>query len=306
MLLLSQLQRLSISNFLLAAWLLLAAILAMGLPYMLGPSWADSVHSVLLVLSYSAMYLAPLILLALLTTRWPGVRNAVVVVAYVILVSLLFANHRLYDLYGFHFNGFVWNLITTPGGLESLGADQHSAATLLRYLGVLLLGVLLCYCLSYATRDRAVSWKKIALVFIVLTLSERLIYGVAFARQYGPILNQADHFIFYQPLKMNSLLTALKLDVKAYTKPVRMDGPASGGLHYPLAELRVKRVAKPPNIIILMAESLRYRDVMNPHVMPDSTRFAKQYATEFTHHYSGGNGTRQAMFAFFYGLYGNY
>jgi hypothetical protein len=53
-----------------------------------------------------------------------------------------------------------------------------------------------------------------------------------------------------------------------------------------------------------MAESLR-ADMLNPKVMPQSWAFS-QKAIRFDHHYSGGNGTRMALFAAFYGLYGNY
>jgi membrane-anchored protein YejM (alkaline phosphatase superfamily) len=39
--------------------------------------------------------------------------------------------------------------------------------------------------------------------------------------------------------------------------------------------------------------------------MPNMTQFSKK-AWNFTHHYSGGNGTRQGLFALFYGIPGNY
>jgi membrane-anchored protein YejM (alkaline phosphatase superfamily) len=29
----------------------------------------------------------------------------------------------VFNIYGFHMNGFVWNLIITPGGIQSMGAD---------------------------------------------------------------------------------------------------------------------------------------------------------------------------------------
>ena len=45
---------------------------------------------------------------------------------YFTLLLLVMADYKLYSLYGFHINGFVLNLITTPGGIESMGAHRHS------------------------------------------------------------------------------------------------------------------------------------------------------------------------------------
>ncbi|WP_205655600.1 DUF3413 domain-containing protein [Alcanivorax sp. 24] len=52
--------------------------------------------------------------------------------------SLLFllVDGQIHDLYGFHLNGFVWNLLTTPGGFTSMGA-AYGAAHFLAYRPVL-------------------------------------------------------------------------------------------------------------------------------------------------------------------------
>jgi hypothetical protein len=42
--------------------------------------------------------------------------------------ALLFADRIIHDMYGFHINGFVVDLVFTPGGIDSLGADDDDAA----------------------------------------------------------------------------------------------------------------------------------------------------------------------------------
>ena len=76
-------------------------------------------------LSYSAIYLLPAGLLSLLARRcWPRRRNtliAIAVVASALTLLMVRVDRSIYDLYNFHFNGFVLNLLLTPGGIESLG-----------------------------------------------------------------------------------------------------------------------------------------------------------------------------------------
>ena len=87
---------------------------------------------------------------------------------------------------------------------------------------------------------------------------------------------------------------------------LRIKNTEKATLHYPLAKITLNKVDKPYNIIMLVAESLRDKDIFTEQVMPYSTAFAKQHDTRFQQHYSGGNGTRQGLFALFYGLYGIY
>jgi membrane-anchored protein YejM (alkaline phosphatase superfamily) len=43
-----------------------------------------------------------------------------------IVVLLVFIDLQLFKLYEYHINAFVWNLVTTPGGLAALGASQET------------------------------------------------------------------------------------------------------------------------------------------------------------------------------------
>ena len=46
-----------------------------------------------------------------------------------LVAATLLADVRIHELYGFHINGFVWNLVTTPGGIASLEASTETWLT---------------------------------------------------------------------------------------------------------------------------------------------------------------------------------
>ena len=46
-----------------------------------------------------------------------------------LVAATLLADVRIHELYGFHVNGFVWNLVTTPGGIASLEASTETWLT---------------------------------------------------------------------------------------------------------------------------------------------------------------------------------
>jgi uncharacterized protein len=299
-------QGVSYPSFILCAWFVLAVVCASSLTYVLTPVILDSVHSVLLIFNYGLIYNTPTILLCWLLQSWPKIRLAVVSLTFSITVAVIFFDGRLYDLYGFHINGFVWNLLTTPGGFDSLGADQTNPMVVFKYITYLVLALLFCLFSAHIFRKKSVRVLPIVFAFLAITLSERVMYSFANASLNGSILTQADHMIFYQPLTMNKLLAKVGYQVKKTKKAVKISGGNTGNVKYPLNTIKLNKVEKPHNIIMMVAESMRYQDVFNAKVMPNSVKFAADHAVNFSHHYSGGNGTRQGLFALFYGLYGSY
>ncbi|MBM4054670.1 MAG: DUF3413 domain-containing protein, partial [Planctomycetes bacterium] len=47
---------------------------------------------------------------------------------FTLIQLFIFTDKQIFKLYHFHINGFVWNLIITPGGIESMG---NSSSTIL-------------------------------------------------------------------------------------------------------------------------------------------------------------------------------
>jgi membrane-anchored protein YejM (alkaline phosphatase superfamily) len=294
-------------------------------------SGVELAYLIAVLVTYSGLYLlpvlVPVVLLnrALATRRVAGLLERLRVraswLSWLVMGPLLLgltavqlvlvADARIHDMYGFHLNGFVWNLVTTPGGIESLGAGTSTRLTVAALVAGLLCveACLLLLCARSARlRDafRRAFPRPVVLGLAIglplLSVGERLTYGASQLRGYTPITAAADALPFYARLRLQGFGERHGLfadrDLLAAAPHV------SVGLAYPLAPLVRAPEHHDWNIVWLVAESLR-ADMLDPAIMPESAAFAARSA-EFRGHYSGGNGTRMGMFSMFYGLYGSY
>lgn len=288
----------------LLTWLALALHLARFFD-LAAPSWL-LVYQSLLIGSYALLFMTPVWALARLAGRWLPVTGQILAIALAGLLQLaLYGDHLLWQLYGFHLNGFVWNILTTPGGIEALG----SSASTEREFALLAAGLLILqgalWLLARGLARFALPVPRLAWVlplFLVATLGERISYGVGHFYGYSPLLESAQRMPFYQPLTMRRVLE----QQFGLERPQRMEVASAelkGQLRYPQAPLRIAAPERPLNVVWLVAESWR-ADTLNERVMPQTHAFARR-AQHFTSHFSGGNGTRIGMFSQFYGLPAN-
>jgi len=227
------------------------------------------------------------------------------------LVGLSLLDGYVYDLYGFHLNGMVWNLVVTPGGVASMAAGWSTylvfAAIALVLVGIqvgLLLAVLRVDRLRRLGENRLTGRRVAVLVGSVLLLiaAEKLTYAFCVFRAFGPVPATSAAFPVYIPVTFSTTLRKMGFsDRRGETLQLRGH---SSHLEYPLKPLEVDPAARLPNVVWLISESLRW-DMMEPDIMPAACRFGEG-ALRFKRHYSGGNGTRMGMFSMFYGLTGNY
>ena len=226
----------------------------------------------------------------------------VAVLATAAALAFLLADARVHAIYGFHVDGFVLNLVLTPGGIESMGAGASTYRTcVLLALGILgLSGALLALAHSRPLRALRPRLGLLALAWLTVSLGERVGYGAAHVAGLGPVLAAADAFPLYSRLTFDRL--AQRLGVA--TPQGDTLAPGDGRLAYPLAPPLIEPPAQPLNVVWLVAESLR-ADSLVPEVMPRTWDFARD-ARRFERHYSSGNGTRMGVFGMFYGLYGPY
>jgi len=309
-------RRATLANYLLLTYGVLVVNVA-GFARAAAPSDALGAGFALAVCAtYSVLYLAPVALVVAvvsLALRSGGrmARAAVSTLAVVggaALQIFIFGDRFLFGLYGFHLNGFVWNLVTTRGGIESMdgGADTIAA-----FAGIAAAFVALQTGLWFAaTRERVgaslvklrggrAAWAGLAL-FLALGAAERAVYAVSYAVHRNSILSVADAFPMYLPTRARNLTRAL--GIRSPTDAVALEA-SRGVIDYPLRP--IERVAHPAyNVVWLVSESLR-ADALDPEIMPATTAFAAR-ALRFRQHYSGGNNTRMGMFSMFYGLYGGY
>lgn len=314
-------------RFLLLSWLAVLANLA-GL--LSRAPWSDALvggFTLAVYLTYALFYLAPVFVpvwLLHLALSIPAVSRAVArlrlpVDALLALVAIagtatvqlaLHADLVILRLFGFHVNGFVWNLLTTPGGIDSLDASGSSK----RSFALLVAGFVALQAVLYvvAARSRWMArwipqppgWKPrfvLAALGVVLSASERLTFAVSHLTEHRPVLVAAETFPLYQTFHWRKLGEMLGISKHHDTSLLDLDEDAQ--LEYPRVPLERAPGSRDWNVLWLVSESLR-ADSLNPEVMPATSAFAER-ATRFERHFSSGNGTRMGMFGMFFGLYGN-
>jgi membrane-anchored protein YejM (alkaline phosphatase superfamily) len=313
-----------VAHYFFGAYILL---LALCLPFVRRawiPARGSHAYAVALDLTQAALYLAPAFLLTQLVLaiaradrarvekqRW---RAAIVyTVAFALTTATavaIVADGRVFEIFGFHLDGFVWNLVTTPGGIDSMGLGSEGEWSAVRVIGTLAgAHAALLWGARHLARSEArlaAPWRvyRFALPMIVLVaLGERVTYAVGQARANASILMQANAFPVYLPITARTFLTRLGIATRRSDDLPTLDNDSSQ-LAYPLVPIRVEPPERPWNLVWLVGESLRW-DALDPEVMPAAWGLARD-GWRFTQHYSGGNGTRMGMFSMFYGLYGSY
>ena len=221
----------------------------------------------------------------------------------------LFADRFIFKMYGFHLNGFVWNIICTKGGIESLGASNGSVAVFTMIVAGLLILQFVLLMAAWKTRNFimpqwVLKFRKISMVcLVILAVSQALIYGISNFKGYAPVLVASKDFPLYQPVTFKGLCS--KLGLKApRDNNIKISMDDTSELNYPAVPISRSNDYKKYNIVWLVAESLR-ADMLDQEIMPSTWQFSQQ-SLNCLNHYSGGNGTRMGLFSMFYGLYGNY
>jgi membrane-anchored protein YejM (alkaline phosphatase superfamily) len=217
----------------------------------------------------------------------------------------------VFGIYGFHLNGMVWNLVMTPGGVNSMAAGLSTylvfAAIVLAVIGFQA-GLLAVVLRVPRLRRLGEGWgtrRRISIAvaaFVALLAAEKLTYALSVFRSYDEVPSAASSFPLYVPITFTTALRRMGFNDSREGMPKVDEG--SSRLSYPLKPLRIDPAAKPLNVVWLVSESLR-ADMLDPAIMPAASAFAGG-AVRFQRHYSGGNGTRMGMFSMFYGLTGNY
>jgi len=308
-----------IHRFYLLTWLLLALHVSTLTSASQYSSAYPAFWTLATTFSYSFFYMLPALaggyLVRWLIGRLPAGRSGGWIVA-VLLVgltglthALLFTDRMIHSMYGFHINGFVLDLVTTPGGIESLGASRSTQITAALIVAALLAVQTLAYYLAAGRTvpngqrsSTGLRWRWLLVALVLLSLGERVAYAYSSVVNYQPILFASERYPFYLPLSLRKLAKRLGIEEQARGKG-GFDVKA-GSLNYPLAPLVIEPPAKSPNIVWLVAESLRF-DMLDPKIMPKLWNFSDQ-AMRLEKHYSGGNLTQMGVFSMFYGLYSPY
>ncbi|MCC6407980.1 MAG: sulfatase-like hydrolase/transferase [Planctomycetes bacterium] len=228
--------------------------------------------------------------------------------AWATVLFLLYADTRIYSLFRYHFNGMVWNLLTTPGGEDAfqLGPSELvlPLAAVVVWVAVELL--LLARFRGDAIRPGALRFRPgwlAAGLCVPIVLVDKAIYARADLVRDREITVFARVFPYYAPITIKKVARTW-FGVKLDERPKVDVGSSSRILTYPLARPTFAPDAPRPNVLVVVVDSLR-ADALDPTRMPNLTRFAEG-GRVFADHLSGGNATRFGIFSLLYGLPGSY
>lgn len=258
-----------------------------------------------IVLSYALLYNLPVFAAIWLSERWRGrgVADVLVILTASATQLLLAADFQIHGMFGFHVNGFVINLLTTPEGVASMGAGDGT-------VHVVWLGVIVAIAVNAALWFTLGRWRpagrfrlrRIVVALVLLGAAERITYGIAYIQAWPDLMAISSTVPGYQPFTFRSLAKKMGFEMR---RRIGINAPgADTTLVYPKKPLEYKAVENPPNVVMFVCESLR-EDMLTPEIMPRAWSFAME-SQRFTRQYSGGNGTRMGMFTAFYGVPGNY
>ncbi|MCB1932714.1 MAG: sulfatase-like hydrolase/transferase [Candidatus Accumulibacter sp.] len=271
-------------------------------------------------LAHAAVFVLPVILIGQVlemvvrprgdrVPRWKlALVYGLVWLASLIVVIVVFTDLQLFKLYEYHINAFVWNLVTTPGGLAALGATEQTTYTVagLVALAAIALAALLTLTHRLAAQSPALrSSYRMALglgglLLVTLSVTEG-VYAFSSYTGKESYLQAASVLPFHLNTSATSLLRRLGIAPAEKSNTLKL---AKGKISYPLQPITTTPIEKYPNIIWLTAESFRW-DLLNEEVTPNLWAFAGK-SMRFKRHYSGGNRTRMGMFSMFYGLHAPY
>lgn len=296
------------------------ALLYVALLCMLASYWPqvsiDGAAAWTLVLAattgYAALYvllaMLPCMLLALLMPQRLKSRAPVLSIVAAsggsLMLLAVYADYRLYALYQYHVNGFVLNLLTTPGGIAALGATRSTELTAMLQIAAILALNLGALGLLWRARGRGpqLPAKRTALALFVLLgvlIGEEGVYAWSVYTGQETLLAASAVIPFHLHSSATTLFSRLGVERQA-RQNLRI---AHGTVVYPQAPVKAAKL-RADNVVVLVAESFRW-DLLTPQITPNLWKFA-QRATRYEHHYSGGNRTRMGLFSLFYGLYAPY
>lgn len=218
----------------------------------------------------------------------------------------IYANSKIYALYGMFFNGFIINLLVTPGGVESLGGSSASDLGFALIAAGFVLAQALLLALLHVVYARFQARRVLPRQLYRYGIGAMAVLAIGVHAQYAVdaftearLGGLAQSVPFFQPVSARHVLAKLGY------KSSRAEGiNIKGKLNYPVQALDVSPPAKPYNIVWLTSESWR-ADMLDQEIMPHTWQFA-QMAHRYTRNYSGGNGTRMGVFSMFMGMPGNY
>lgn len=257
--------------------------------------------------TFSAVSLLPALVLIV---AWPRPRVAIPagVLCAAAAVAIVLIDTQIYQLYRFHINAGVLNLLFGGAASETFvfSAAMYAQAALIAAAILAIVSVASGWFWRRVTGParRSPLPTIFASVVICALLSFHSIHIWADAAGYEPFLEQTEVLPMRYAATAKRLLRAQGVNLSKLQIAHTDETQDRKQLTYPLQPLSCRAPEKPPNIVVIVIDSWRF-DSLDARITPHIDRFA-QRSMRFMDHYSGGNATRIGMFSLFYSIPGTY
>lgn len=220
---------------------------------------------------------------------------------YALFFVMLIANSLCFELYKFHINGVIIDMLLAGQVIE------FSFIAWLQAVGIFAVIFALQFYLSlWLTKPRALTSKRLGRTLscftVIALLASHTLHAWASATAYQPITGFSKYLPFFKPATANSFMRKYGLvDEEALAQQKSMS-LHQDQFNYPLQPIEVEQVEKPLDIVFVVLDSWRY-DAFQEQATPNIWRFSQQ-GVAFNQHFSTGNSTRTGISGLFYGLPG--
>lgn len=241
---------------------------------------------------------------------WPRPRFAIPfgVLLGAAAVTALLIDTQVYQLYRFHINAGVMNLLFGGAARETFvfSATMYAQAAAIVVAIIAVFAVTAGWSwrrLSIASGPRSFSRAAVSVLAVAL-VSFHCVHIWADATGYRPFLEQTEVLPMRYAATAKRLLRAHGIELQDMHLVQAAPGQHKSRLSYPLRPLTCQAPATPPNIVMVVIDSWRF-DELSASVTPNIAAFSKR-SVRFMDHYSGGNATRIGIFSLFYSIPGTY
>ncbi|MCZ6597435.1 MAG: sulfatase-like hydrolase/transferase [Planctomycetota bacterium] len=268
-----------------------------------------------LVTSVAFLTVAPgvLLLVGSQLVKRPRLLGAGQAAVWTVFHVLLYTDTRVFNLFRYHINGQVLNLVYTRGSDEAVHLGwpvMVTAGTGLFLMGIveavlwrwtLARAVRIEECSDAAPRVRpVVVWAALLLPALFV---EKTVYAHADMTRDQQVKALSRLFPLYPALPVDNFASkVLGIDIEERPRVV-LEGVT---LDYPHALPDVDSEGPRPSFLIIVIDCWR-SDMFGPTVTPEIHDFWRRGGCRrFDDHASGGNSTRYGIFSMLYGLHGSY